>query len=305
MTTLRQLEVLAAVVRSGSVTEAAARLYVSQPSVSDTLGALERHLGVALFTGRGRRRRLTAAGEVFWDHARRALSLIASGEQAVADLGEEVRGKLSLLAVTTAGEQMVPSVLHGFLTAHPEVEVSLQVTNRAEARIPLIEGTVDLAVMGRPPEGLALQSLPFMENRLLLVCVPTHPAATGLANREDWEKVTLLLREEGSGTRAAVEELGLRPHSIMVLGSNAAILAVLKEGLGVGVLPELAVSAELAAGVLVEVPAPGFPLRRQWHVVWPAGRRLTKPAAAFLEALVEYGKEGRGKRATGGVPPGR
>lgn len=87
-------------------------------------------------------------------------------------------------------------------------------------------------------------------------------------------RATLMVREEGSGSRAAAEEvmgqLGWRPARLMVLGSNAALLAATREGLGTAVIPELAVADDLRSGRLVTVPIPGFPLLREWQAVWPA-----------------------------------
>jgi DNA-binding transcriptional LysR family regulator len=177
MVTLRQLEVFQTVVRIGSVTAAADALYVSQPTVSDTLRALEHELGEPLFTGSRRARQLTRAGEVYKRFVDRALAAVDDGSRAVGDLGETVGGQLSLLAVTTAGEHLMPPVIHEFLTRYPEVEVTLMVANRAGARTPIAESVIDLAIMGRPPVGVSVESLRIGPNRLMLVAAPHHVLA--------------------------------------------------------------------------------------------------------------------------------
>ena len=179
MITRRQLEVLVEVVRSGSVTTAASHLFVTQPSVSATLRALEEELGSPLFSGRGRSRILTPAGETAFRYATEILSLMDQVRQAVIDLGDELAGRLRLLAVTTAGEHLIPEVLERYHAAYPGVDIHLMVTNRAQARAPLADGTIDLAVMGRPPAGLDLHADPFLINPLHLVCSPDHPLAAG------------------------------------------------------------------------------------------------------------------------------
>ena len=295
MITPRQLEILVEVVRSGSVTAAASHLYVSQPSVSATLRALERELGAPLFEGRGRARRLTPAGETAYGYAREILGLLDEARQAVVDLGGELAGRLRLLAVTTAGEHLIPEVLEGYHSSHPGVGISLIVTNRSQARAYLAEGTVDLAVMGRPPAGLELHAEPFLDNPLHLVCAPDHPVAEAPSDAALTTE-TLLVREEGSGSRAAVEEAlgarGVEPRT-MTLGSNTAVRAAARSGLGYAVMPELAVASDLAAGLLVSVPLTGFPLRRQWHVVWRPDRRLSAPAAAFHSELLAWAEQHR------------
>lgn len=284
MITLRQLEVLVAVVRAGGVTAAAQELFVTQPSVSATLRALEREVGAALFTGRGRHRSLTPAGRTVHDRAVRILGEVADLPQAVADLAETPTGTLRIAAVTTAGEHLLPAVLGAFHETHPEVDLDLAVANRAAVRRLLRDDpNLDLAVMGRPPAGIAVEAEPFLANRLHLVRAPDLSVEGDVL-----ESVTLLLREPGSGTRAAVEEVlaaeGHHPRT-MTIGSNPALRAAVVRGLGVAVLPELVVAADLERGTLVTVSAPGFPLLRWWHVVRRVDRRLTAPARAFTEVL--------------------
>ncbi len=291
MITIRQLEIFAEVVRNdGSVTQAAAKLYVSQPSVSDTLRALEKSLGAKMFSGRGRARALTPAGESYWDYTRRILGLIDEAAQAVADFGERPQGRLSIVAVPTAGEYLVPAVLRAFLDEHPEVAVTLMVANRADATECLREGQADLAIMGRPPAGLVAENRRFDENRLLLLCGASHELAGTTPDIEAIAKSPFLLRENGSGTRAAIEELfaseDLELRQTMVLGSNLAILAALREGLGVAAMPEIAAARGIESGEVVELEVSLFPLVREWHVVWLSTRPLSAPAAAFTEMMV-------------------
>lgn len=289
MVTLRQLEVFAEVVRTGSVTRAAARLCVSQPSVSDTVAALERDIGERFFAGRGKARKLTHAGEVYWKYTQTVLGLLDEARQSVVDLQQRLGGRLALLAVTTAGEYLIPPALGAFSRSYPDVNVSLVVANRAEARIPLAEATVDLAIMGRPPHGVAVETRAIGVNILHLLCTPNHPMANTTSS-DGLAESTWLVREVGSGTRSATEEIaegtGVIIGRTMVLGSNAAILAGVKQSLGVCVLPEVAVRADLSARNLISLEIGGFPAPRTWNAVWPARQPLTRPASAFLEELV-------------------
>jgi LysR family transcriptional regulator, low CO2-responsive transcriptional regulator len=290
MATLRQLQVFAEVVRcGGSVTHAAARLYVSQPSVSDTLRALEKSLGAKMFAGRGKARALTPAGETYWEYTRRVLELLDEAAQAVADSGDRPRGRLSIVAVPTAGEYLVPDVLRAFVDAYPEVTVTLMVANRADATESLREGVADLAIMGRPPAGLSAENRRFGENRLLLLCGPDHPLADTKPSFDALAATPFLLREQGSGTRAAIEELfnaaDLELRQTMVLGSNLAVLAAVREGLGIAVVPEIAAADSLRNGEVVELDVPSFPMFREWHLVWLSTRPLSTPASAFMAMM--------------------
>lgn len=290
MITLRQLEVFAEVVRSeGSVTQAAARLYVSQPSVSDTLRALEKTLDVRLFAGRGKARALTDGGAIYWDYTQRILGLIDEAAQAVADLADRPRGRLSIVAVPTAGEQLVPSVLRSFVDAYPDVSVTLMVANRADATEVLRDGSADLAIMGRPPARLGAEDRRFGDNRLVLVCSSNHELATTSPGLREIASMPFLLREQGSGTRAAIEELfaseGLELAHTMVLGSNNAVLAAVREGLGLAIMPEIASAGSIEAGEVVQLDVSPFPVVRGWHMVWLTTRPPSSPATAFMAMM--------------------
>jgi DNA-binding transcriptional LysR family regulator len=302
--TLRQLQVFAQVAEAGgSVTQAAANLDVSQPSVSDTLRTLEHSLGTKLLAGRGLARGLTAAGETYQAYAARIVSLVAEGRQALADLHGTVSGQLRLVAVPTAGEHLVPAALRPFVQRYPEVEISLRVANRAAAIGPLSDGWADLAVMGRPPANVPLEAQAFLPNRLILACAPEHPLAGGTSDLGKVAEATMLIREPGSGTRAAVEQVfasaGLDLRRTLEIGSNAAVIAALHERLGISVLPEIAIANDLAAGHLVSVDAPGFPLEREWHILRRADAYLSAPAKAFIEQLTTCTIDAHGAVSTG------
>lgn len=290
MITFRQLQVFAEVAEaSGSLTQAAGKLGISQPSVSDTVSALESALDAKLLAGRGRARGLTPEGEIYRDYAQRIRALVDEGRQAVADVAAQVSGHLRIVAVPTAGECLVPAALHPFVHTYPDVEVSLRVANRAASIGPLTDGWADLAVMGRPPSNLPLVAMPFLTNRLMLVCAPDHPLAHRATDLGEVAKTTMLIRERGSGTRAAVEaafaSADLELAWTMEIGSNAAVIAAAHQGLGVAVLPEVAISRDLRAGRLVTVDAPGFPLEREWYILRVATRYLSAPARAFMDQL--------------------
>ncbi|MGE4566357.1 MAG: LysR substrate-binding domain-containing protein, partial [Acidimicrobiales bacterium] len=201
MITLRQLQVFAEVVRcQGSVTQAASRLYVSQPAVSDTIRALEKTLGARMFSGRGRARSLTPAGDTYWKYTQKIFGLLAEAGQAVADLSEHPAGRLSIVAVPTAGEYLIPGLLRRFTDRYPGVALTLLVANRVDATEVLRSGAADLAIMGRPPTGLPAETHVFGPNPLSLVCSPDSPFSEASPSLEEVAASTFLVREQGSGT---------------------------------------------------------------------------------------------------------
>jgi DNA-binding transcriptional LysR family regulator len=288
--TLGQLRSLLEVSATGSVRAAAERLFVTQPAVSSQIAALQKELGVRLVTRDGRGLRLTTAGEVLAGYARRVLGLLGEAEVAARAAAVPERGRVRLAAVTTAGEQLLPRLIAGFRERHPAAEISLEVANRPRVFSLLEHHEVDLVIGGRPPDPSPLRSLAERPNVLVLVAPP------GLLTRsprpQELARQTWLLREPGSGTRATTEEYlaaaGLHPPTL-TLGSNGAIREALAIGLGVTLISLDAVAEEVARGTLVEVRAPGMPLRRAWHLIARGDEPLAATAELFVRHLLEVG----------------
>ncbi len=279
--TLRQLATLLEVALTGSVKAAAGRLFVSQPAVSAVIASLQRELGVALLSRAGRGVRLTDSGVVLADYARRVQGVL--DEAAVAVVGAAARARVRLGAVTTAGEFILPAAIAGFRAFRPDVEVSLEVTNRGQVWERLEAHEVDLVVAGRPPDRRGFSTRGLRSNELVIVAAPELAGTPRPLAAQTW-----LLREPGSGTRATVEEYlateGIAPNTL-TLGSNGAVREAVAIGLGMTLMSRDAVASELTSGRLVVVEAAGLPLRRAWHIV-TREEELPGAATLFLEHLI-------------------
>lgn len=295
--TLGQLRTFLAVAETGSGRAASHRLVVTQPAVSAALAALQKEVGVALVAREGRGLRLTPAGTVFAGYARRILGLADEAVAAASGADDPGRGRLRLAAVTSAGEHLAPSLLAAFLAAHPGADVSLEVGNRSRVWDLLAHHEADLAIGGRPPAGA--DSLAHLPNQLVVVAAPQPTAsrrrgrvAARHVGRADLGAATWLLREPGSGTRAAAEEvfaqLDLGPR-VLDLGSNGSIVNSVLIGLGVTLISRDAVADHLAAGQLEEWTHGPLPLERAWHVVSRAGEPLSATPQLFLDHLLAAG----------------
>lgn len=284
--TLHQLRTFVVVAEAGSVRTAADRLVVSQPAVSGALRALQDAVGIPLVEPNGRGIRLTAGGDRFADYAQRVLGLLDEAQAAAMSGQDPERGLVRVVAVTTAGEHLVPRALAGFRRDYPHVSVRLGVGTRDQVWAWMAQRQADVALGGRPPLGSGLRVQATAENRLVLVAAPTsgHGSETTL---EALSSATWLFREEGSGTRATLEALleqaEMHPPTL-TLGSNGAVIEGAVAGLGVALVSSIAVARELAAGELVAIPARPLPLRRPWHAVTQADPVST--ASLFVERLV-------------------
>ena len=292
--TFHQLRLLLAVSREGSVSRAAQRLHLTQPTLSTQLRQLAEQVGLPLFERVGRKLHLTAAGRVVLDTAARVEQELENLDETLAELRGDVVGRLRLAVVSTA-ETFIPRLLGDFRRERPAVEVSLVVLNRDAVIRRLADNLDDLYIMSRPPQAPPVVATPFLSNPLVVVAAADHP----LAGRETLQIEALaaeefVLREPGSGTRQAAEHffaahgLALRPR--LELGSNEAVKQAVAGGLGLSLLSAHALAHAVDEGIAV-LRVEGTPLPTQWQVVYPAGKRLSPLASAFLAFLRERAGE--------------
>src|SRR5438105_5220302 len=294
--TLNQLSSFLAVVREGSVSGAAEKLVVTQPSISAAVSALSRELGVDLTERVGRGIGLTPAGEAFRPYAADVLGLIEQGRRAAREAADFSMRSLRLVAVATAAEYVVPALLRSFHRLHPEVNLSLEVANRATVFERVVEHEVDVAIAGRPPADERIAGVAFLKNELALIVAPDDRLARGRAVKpEQLADRVWLMREPGSGTRQLVSEFlaehDLRPQTL-TLGSNGAIKEAVRLGLGVSLQSRMAVEQELASGALAEIAVRGGLPRREWYTL----RSATVPPRPAVELFLDFAHGPAGKR---------
>ncbi|MBI3562960.1 MAG: LysR family transcriptional regulator [Gammaproteobacteria bacterium] len=287
--TLRQLEVFEAVARLGSFTRAAQELFLTQPTVSMQIKKLTDAVGLPLYDQVSKKIYLTDAGHALVDFCQELFNHFAKFEQTVADMKGLKQGTLRLAVVTTA-KYFVPRLLGPFYQQYPGIEVSLKVSNRERVLERLAGNRDDLYILGQPPEGIDVSAESFLENPLVALA-PTHHPLAGKKNipLQRFAEEPFLLREPGSGTRAATERLfaehGLTFKIRMELGSNEAIKQAIVGGLGVSVLSRHTLALDAPLGQLAILDVEDFPIERHWYVVYPAGKQLSVVARTFLEYL--------------------
>jgi len=283
--TLHQLRIFLAVARHSSFARAAEALHLSPPTLSLQVKQLAETIGQPLFEQLGKKIYLTATGQTLAEACQDLETRMERLTQDLAALQGVERGSLKLAILTTV-QYTVPKLLGRFCSAHPGIEVSMQVGNREMLLHRLAHNLDDLTIMGQPPEQLALVSEVFAENPLVLLAPPGHPLVGQRAiDPQRLQDQPFVLREPGSGTRLTSEKFfaqqGIRIKNRLEVGSNEAIKQTVAGGLGLAVLSAHAVAAELALGELVQLDVQGFPLMRHWHLVYPQGKRLSPAALAF------------------------
>ena len=291
--TLRQLRTFTEVARRLSFTAAAKSLHLTQPAVSMQVRQLEQAAGLPLLEQFGRRVHLTDAGRELLRYAAGISDLLREAEDAMKALQGVGGGELSL-AVTSTAKYFAPRLLAEFRRSHPEARLRLAVSNREAVVRELTENTVDLAVMGRPPRGLDTEAAPFAKHPIGIIAAPDHPLAG--RKRLPLERLageTFIIRERGSGTRAAMEhvfaERGFKAGETLEMSSNETIKQAVMAGMGIAFLSMHTIGLELRAGRLALLAVNGLPVMREWYVIHRRGKRLSPAAQAFKSFLLEQG----------------
>jgi DNA-binding transcriptional LysR family regulator len=283
--TLRQLNVFEAVARQLSYTRAAETLHLSQPAVSMQIRQLEDEVGLELFEKLGKKIQLTEAGRELFHYSQAINRQLREAEEVLESLKGLNRGRLKV-AVASTVNYFAPRLMAAFSRRHPGVSVHLDVTNR-EALVRLLNANeADLVLMGQPPESLELESEPFMDNPLVVIAPSNHPLVA--EKNVPLERITeelFLMREPGSGTRQAMERFfddhGLSLRRGMEMTRNEAIKQGVRAGLGLGVVSTHTIELELETRRLAVLDVEGFPILRQWYLVYRKGKRLSPVADAF------------------------
>jgi DNA-binding transcriptional LysR family regulator len=288
--TLRQLKIFEAVARHLSFTKASEELHLTQPAVSMQIKQLEEVIGIPLIELVGKRVHLTEAGEELQRYTRAITILLGEAQQVFEEMKGLRRGHLTIAVASTAN-YFVPRLWAAFRKRHPDVSVSLDVTNREGLIRALVENQADLVIMGLPPEGLDLVAEPFMPNPQVVIGPPSHPlAGVKRVPLQQLQSEAFLVREEGSGTRSLMErvfaEKNLAPATPIEMSSTEAIKQGVEAGLGLALLSVHTLEMELALKRLVVLDVEGFPVLREWYVVYRAGKRLSALAQAFRDFIL-------------------
>jgi LysR family transcriptional regulator, low CO2-responsive transcriptional regulator len=289
--TLHQLKVFEATARHGSFTRAAEELFLTQPTVSMQVKQLTKAIGLPLFEQVGKRLYLTDAGRELYSTCQEIFQRLDQLEMTVADLKGMKQGKLRLAVITTT-KYFMPRLLGPFCQRYPGIDVSLTVTNHERVIERLANNQDDIYVMSQLPEHLDIKSRAFLENPLVVVAPYDHPLA-GEKNisLKRLAEEPFIMREPGSGTRGAFQKL-LDSQKLMVkvrleLGSNEAIKQAVAGGLGLSVLSRHTLLPEAANSELTILDVEGFPISRQWYVVYLSGKQLSVVSTTFLDYLYD------------------
>lgn len=279
-----------AVAQAGSISRAATAVSVSQPAVSRQIAELESQLGVTLLDRLPRGVRLTEAGAILADYAHRWRALEDEAERALDEYRGLKRGRLTIGASLTIGGYLLPRMLAEFRRRCPDVELQVEIANTERIQRALLDGTIELGLTEGPVESAELESAVFYRDELVAIAPAGHPLLKRApVTVRELCREPLLLREEGSGTRAvweqALRRMGLEARPFISMASPEALKHAVAAGMGISVVSRLIIALELQSGALAVLPLKDLTIPRPFHRQWVRGRNQSPALLSFLEVM--------------------
>ncbi len=286
---LEQLATFELVVQHGSFSAAAEHLGLTQPAVSLQIRQLEKFFNLKLLERIAKKMKPTSAGMTLLEHGAQINIAVDTTLQSMAVHAHEVSGQVSLGTGATACIHLLPPLLGQLKYRWPDLDVSVRIGNTDEMVKAVAENRLDLALVTLPANGKSLAIAPVYSESLVLIQSAQRPLLSGAATPERLIQLPLILFEQHSSTRQRIDhwftQQGLKPQPIMELGSIEAIKQMVIAGLGVSIVPQLAMSSQQAAYALQTSPL-NPPLVRQLAVVLRQDKPLNKGLRKVLDGLM-------------------
>ncbi len=292
--TLHQLQIFLKITQTKSITQAAEELHLTQPAVSIQLRNFQHQFDIPLTEIVGRKIYITDFGKEIALAAEEILNQVQAINMKTMEFKGQLVGRLKISIVST-GKYVMPYFLSGFMKEHPGVQLQMDVTNKSRVIESLQDNEVDFSLVSILPPSLNVDKLELMQNKLFLVGSSASQFQKKSYDKNIFEELPLIYREEGSGTRMTMERFIERNRIAAVkkveLTSNEAVKQAVIAGLGYSIMPLIGIKNELNAGVLRIIPVKGLPISTKWSMIWLKGKMFSPIAKAYLEYVRKTKKE--------------
>lgn len=286
--TLHQLQVFLKVVQTQSITKAAEALFMTQPAVSIQLKNFQEQFEIPLTEIIGRQLYVTDFGKEISKMAEKIIQEVYAINYKTLSYKGKLSGRLKIASVST-GKYIAPYFLSEFMKKHEETELNLDVTNKKLVIQSLISNEIDFALVSVPPDDMQINQEILMENHLVMVGKNKIPKEQQGNLNQFFKENPILLREEGSATRMAMEKY-LDKNNIQIrkkieLTSNEAVKQAVIAGLGYSLMPIIGIRNELSNKELQIIPLKGLPIKTNWRIIWHKNKQFSPVADAFLQHI--------------------
>jgi len=288
-----KLRIFAAVSELKSFSLAARKLFLTQPTVSQHISALEEHIGLPLLDRNGKNVSLTRAGELLYRYAKQISEISEEAQQALDFFKGRKSGHIALGASTIPGEYILPGLMGTFCSQYPGIKTTLRIADTEDIVRQLLDREIEFGIIGARVSGSRLQFTDFMEDELVVVVPRGHRWwDAGRVDLSDLTAEPFVMRESGSGTRISLgkrlQELGLHPGTLTVaaeVGSTTAVKEAVRAGLGISIVSAMAVRDEERHKQLKVVRIGAARILRTFYFVQDRRRALSPLAEAFIAFL--------------------
>lgn len=292
---LRRLEVFCKVYELKSFSRAAKACLLSQPTVSEHIRYLETFLDVRLFDRLGREVVPTRAGDILYSYARRMLKLRQEASRTLELYQGKMSGDLELGGSTIPGQYILPGLIGSFKELFTKIHIRLIIGDTMKITDLVLEGALELGVVGAKIKNGKLQFHQLFEDELVLAVPPEQLwISNATISVEQLSQAPFIMREPGSGTRMMMleilEQAGFDPQKLEVvaeMGSTDAIRQAIKARVGVSILSRRAIADELHFKQLRHIPIKDLSFTRHFYLVTHKKRSRSPIGQAFVDYLIK------------------
>ena len=295
---LKQLEAFVQVAEGGSFSKAAKKLYLTQPTISAHVAALEKELNVRLFVRNTKEVSLSEDGKDLYKYARQMVDLEKKIDERFGTREEGGKHCITIAASTIPAQYLLPKVLMRFNEKYPEEQLKIMETDSAKVVTQIVEHMVDVGFTVTVLEKKHCKYMPFYKDELVIITPNTEKYQKLKDHMTDdisWLlEEHVILREEGSGTRKEAEkqlkQAGVDLSDLDIIASienQETIKKSVRQGMGISILSKLATADEAEAGYVLAFPIPKADKGRDINLVYNKNYQLSRSAERFIKVVKE------------------
>ncbi|MEW9676025.1 selenium metabolism-associated LysR family transcriptional regulator [Lentibacillus sp. L22] len=288
-----RLKTFIAVAEKKSFSEAAKILYVTQPTITSQVKALEEELNTKLFERTTKKVAMTQSAHILLKFAKEIVRLSDSAQKEISQMESTINGDLRVGCSLTVGEYILPEFLKRFKDAFPHVRMSVEIANSHHIVENIKDQVIDVGLIETPIEDQKIVSDPILEDELVLITKPDYFSSHELQiSQEKLREVPLIIREQGSGTRSVVDhylkQAGLSLDDlnvVMELGSTEAIKSAVESGLGVSFISKNTIKKEQKLKLLKTYQVKNISFYRYFYIAFRKDHVLKTTTELFIKEL--------------------
>lgn len=288
-----RLKTFIAVAEKKSFSEAGKILFVTQPTITSQIKALEEELNTKLFERTTKKVAMTESAIILFKYAKEIIRLSDSAQKEILKIEDIIHGDLSMGCSLTIGEYILPMYLKKFKDLYPLIHMSVAISNSNKIVSNLKDQLIDVGLIETPIDDPQIIVEPFLADELILIAAPNYFTTNEREisiNR--LKNIPLIMREKGSGTRAVVEtylnQAGIsidELNVVMELGSTESIKATVESGLGVSIISKNAIIKEEQLQLLTAYQVQGLAFYRDFYIAFRKEQILKSTTELFIDEL--------------------